>query len=397
MSRHNKNIYLCAPVRTPIGKFGGSLSALSAPELGAAAAKESMQRAGIAPDQIDEAIFGHGRQAGAGPNPARQIAYSSGCPETVPAYTVNKACASGIQSIVNAYQAIALGDANIVLAGGTESMSNTPYMLPRARWGYRLGHAEVVDGMYRDGFLCPLCGEVMGETAENLAEKYGISRQEADEYALTSQQRCGHAQQSHRFEDEIVPVEVRDRKGKSHEVTKDEHPRPDATLEKMAKLPTVFREGGTTHAGNASGITDGAAAVLVASEEKVQELGLKPVARIVDYTSAGVDPAIMGIGPVPAIRTLLERNRMQLHDIDLIELNEAFAVQVLACHRELNFDMDKLNVNGGAIALGHPIGCTGTRITVALLHEMTKRDASLGLATLCVSGGMGMTLLLERA
>ena len=396
MIERDKNIFLCAPVRTSIGKFGGQFSSLTAPELGTIAAKECIKRAGIAPGQIDEVIFGHARQAGAGPNPARQIAYKSGCPETVPAYTVNKACASGMKAIVNAYQAIALGDAEIVLAGGTESMSNTPYFLPRARWGYRLGHAELVDGMYRDGFLCPLCEEMMGGTAENLAEKYEITRQEADEYALMSQQRAETAQKNGGFKDEIVAAEIPGRKGQVNLIETDEHPRPETTIEDLAKLTPVFKENGTVHPGNASGITDGAAAVLVVSESKSNELNIKPMARIVDYTVAGVEPALMGIGPVPAIRKLLERNQLTLNDIDLIELNEAFAVQVLACHRELDFDLDKVNVNGGAIALGHPIGCTGTRITVTLVHEMRKREASLGLATLCVSGGMGMTLLLEQ-
>lgn len=396
MVKRDKNIFLCAPVRTPIGKFGGQLSSLTAPELGTIAAKECIKRAGIEPGQIDEVIFGHARQAGTGPNPARQIAYKSGCPDLVPAYTVNKACASGMKAIVNAYQAIALGDAEMVLAGGTESMSNTPYFLPRARWGYRLGHAELVDGMYRDGFLCPLCEEMMGVTAENLAKKYKITRQEADEYALMSQQRAETAQKNGRLKAEIVAAEIPGRKGQVNLIESDEHPRPRTTLEDLAKLKLVFRENGTVHAGNASGITDGAAAVLAVSESKSNELSIKPMARIVDYTVAGVDPALMGIGPVSAIRKLLERNQLTLNDIDLIELNEAFAVQVLACHRELHFDLDRVNVNGGAIALGHPIGCTGTRIVVTLVHEMQKRNASLGLATLCVSGGMGMTLLLER-
>jgi acetyl-CoA C-acetyltransferase len=391
----SRQIFLAAPVRTPIGKFGGALSSLTAPELGAIAAKACIKRAGISPNQIEEVIFGHARQAGAGPNPARQIVRKSCCSETVPAYTINKACASGMKAIASAYQAIALGDADIILAGGTESMSNTPYLLPNARWGYRLGHSEIVDGMYRDGFLCPLCGEVMGATAENLAAKYQITRQESDEYALMSQQRCASAQKQNRFADEIVAVEI-ESKGKKNVVSSDEHPKPETTADGLAKLKPVFRESGTVTAGNASGITDAAAAILVVSEDKVVDLASKPVAKIVDYTVAGVDPAIMGIGPVPAIRQLLERNGLSLKDIDLIELNEAFAVQILACHRELNFDMNRLNVNGGAIALGHPIGCSGARITVTLLHEMVKRDVTLGLATLCVSGGMGMTLLLER-
>lgn len=396
MFRQDKNIFLAAPVRTPIGKFGGILSSLTAVELGAVSARNTIKRAGIDASQIDEVIIGNARQAGVGPNPARQIAKESGCPVTVPAYTINKACASGMKAIVSAYQTIALGDADIILAGGTESMSNTPYLLPQARWGYRLGHAELVDGMYRDGFLCPLCEEVMGGTAENLAEKYQISRQEADEYALLSQQRTEAAQRENRFVDEIAPLELSNKRGELDLIDSDEHPRPQTTLDRLAKLQPVFRENGAVHAGNASGITDGAASVLVISADKLTELNIKPVARIVDYTVAGVDPAIMGIGPVPSVRALLDRNKLTLKDIDLIELNEAFAVQVLACQRELNFEMDTVNVNGGAISLGHPIGCTGTRITVTLLHEMIKRDATLGLATLCVSGGMGMTLLLER-
>lgn len=394
--RNQKEIVLAAPVRAPIGKFGGCLSSMSAPQLGMIAAKETMRRAGIETKLINEVIFGNARQAGVGPNPARQIAHGSGCPDAVPAYTINKACASGMKAIVSAYQAIALGDAAVVLAGGTESMSNTPYFLPRARWGYRLGHAELVDGMYRDGFLCPLCQEVMGSTAENLAEKYGITRKECDEFALMSQQRAKAAHSKNLFADEIVPVEISDKKGTKIQVDSDEHPRPGSTLEALGKLKPVFKENGVVHAGNASGITDGAASVLVLAKEKCAELGVKPVARILDYTVAGVDPSIMGIGPVPAIRNLLARNQLQLADIDLIELNEAFAVQVLACDRELHFDLEKVNINGGAIALGHPIGCTGCRIVVTLLHEMLRRDVNLGLATLCVSGGMGMTLLLQR-
>ena len=396
MIKRDKNIFLCAPVRTPIGKFGGQFSSLTAPELGAFAARETIKRSGISADQIEEVIIGCARQAAVGPNPARQVAFKAGCPETVPAYTVNKACASGMKAIVNSYQTIALGDADVVLAGGTESMSNIPYLLTGGRWGYRLGHDKLIDAMYQDGYLCPLCGEIMGETAENLAEKYQISRQESDEFALMSQQRTEAARVSNRFSDEITPVEVKGRKGQVALIETDEHPRSETSLESLAKLRPIFKENGTVHAGNASGITDGAATVLVVSEQKKDELGLKPVARIVDYTVAGVAPSLMGIGPVPAIQMLLERNQLSLQDIDLIELNEAFAVQVLACHRELNFDMEKLNVNGGAIALGHPTGCTGTRIVVTLLHEMLKREASLGLATLCVSGGMGMTLLLEQ-
>ena len=391
-----QNIFLNASTRTPIGKFGGSLRFFTAAELGTIAAKETVFRAQIQSSDIDEVIFGCARQAGVGPNPARHIAFKVGCPVSVPGFTVNKACGSGIKSIINAYQSIALGDADIILAGGVESMSNIPYLLMKGRWGYRLGNEILVDAMYQDGYNCPLCEEVMGNTAENLAEKYGISRQESDEFSLLSQQRCAEAQKQNKFANEIVPVPISDKKGHVTLFEKDEHPRPQTTLAGLAKLKPVFRENGTVHAGNASGITDGAASLLVYSEKKGQKLGLKAEARIVDYAVAGVDPNFMGIGPVPAIRKLLQKNGLSLSDIDLIELNEAFAVQVLACQRELDFDMSKVNVNGGAIALGHPTGCTGTRITVTLIHEMKKTNASLGLATLCVSGGMGMALLIER-
>ncbi|MEE9180428.1 MAG: acetyl-CoA C-acetyltransferase [Vicinamibacteria bacterium] len=391
-----KNIFLAGAVRTPIGKFGGVLTPLQAADLGSAVAKAALERSGTPADAVDEAIFGNSRQAGVRPNVARQVAHRAGVPETTPAYTINKACGSSLKAIMNAYGAIALGDADVVLAGGTESMSNTPYLMLGARWGYRLGHSEIVDGMYRDGFLCPLCDQLMGDTAENLVDKYGISREESDRYASQSQQRCEAARRSGRFKDEIVPVEVPGRKGQVLTISEDEHPRDGVTPESLAKLPTVFRKDGTVHAGNSSGITDGAAAVVVLSEEKAQELGVEPMARIVGYASAGVDPAIMGIGPVPAVKKLLDKTGLSLNDIDLIELNEAFASQVLACHKELDFDLERVNVNGGAISLGHPIGATGTRIVVTLLHEMKKRDARRGLATLCISGGLGLALLVEK-
>jgi acetyl-CoA C-acetyltransferase len=390
-----QDVYIVSAVRTPIGKFGGSLASMTAADMGVIAAKAAMERAGIRPDQVEETIFGNARQAGGGPNPARQISIRSGVPQEVPAYTVNKACASGVKSIALAYQEIATGNLNCVLAGGTESMSRLPYYLDGARWGYRLGNQELVDGMYRDGFFCPMAKMVMGETAEVLAEQYKISREEQDQYALCSQTRAARALESGRFQDEIVPVILEGKKG-SQTFSRDEHPFVGATLEKVAKLSPVFSKTGTITAGNSSGITDGAAAVVVAGEAFARQNDLKPLSRIVAGTSAGVDPRIMGIGPVPALRKMEQKHQLRLSDFDLIELNEAFAAQVLACDRDLHFDHGKLNVNGGAIALGHPIGCTGTRITVTLIHEMRKRRAKRGVATLCVSGGMGMALALEN-
>ncbi len=390
-----KSIVIAGAARTPIGKFGGALKSLQAGDLGVAAAKGALQKSGVPADAVDEVIFGNGRQAGVRPNVARQVAYRSGPGEAVPAYTINKACGSSLKAIINAYGSIALGDADVVLAGGTESMSNTPYMLLDARWGHRLGHSEIVDGMYRDGFVCPLCEQLMGDTAENLVDKYGITREESDGYAVETQRRCEAARKQGRFADEIVPLEVPARKGAVEIIDTDAHPRDGVTLESLAKLKPVFRKDGTVHAGNSSGITDGAAAVLVLSEDKARALDVEPMARIVGYASAAVDPSIMGIGPVPAIQKLLDKTGLDLADIDLLELNEAFAAQVLACHRELDFDRDRLNVNGGAIALGHPIGATGARIVVTLAHEMAKRKVKRGIASLCISGGMGLALLIE--
>jgi len=389
------DVYILSAVRTPIGKFGGSLASLSAPDLGVIAAEAAMNRAGIQPDQVEETIFGNARQAGGGPNPARQISIRSGVPQEVPAYTVNKACASGLKSIALACQEIATGNLECVLAGGTESMSRLPYYLDGARWGYRLGDQELVDGMYRDGFFCPMANMVMGETAEILAEQYKITREEQDEFALRSQTRAAAALAPDRFKEELVPVTGESKKGPQI-FSRDEHPFADASIEKLAQLAPVFSKTGTITAGNSSGITDGAAAVVVASESFVRKNNLKPLARILGVTSAGVDPRLMGLGPVPALRKMEQKHGLKLADFDLIELNEAFAAQLLACDRELHFDPDKLNVNGGAIALGHPIGCTGTRITVTLLHEMRKRKTQRGVATLCVSGGMGMALAVEN-
>jgi acetyl-CoA C-acetyltransferase len=420
-----KPIFLAGAVRTPIGRFGGSLRDWTAADLGTAVAKEGLRRANINPDQIDDSIWGCARQAGGGPNVARQITFRAGVPDRVPAFTVNQACGSGLRAIILAAEKIMLGRANIVLAGGTESMSRVPYFAEGARWGMRMGHSEMIDGMYRDGFNDPLSGLVMGETAEKLASQYEISRDEQDEYALRTQQRAAAAIAAGSFAAEVLPLELKDslspweRAGVRGEAkaaagphpnplpreegtadtklfSTDEHVRATTAIEDLRKLKPVFSKDGTVTAGNSSGITDGAAAVTVMSEAALKGSGTEPLARIVDYEIVGVPPEIMGIGPVPAVRAVLARQQLSLSDIDLIELNEAFAAQVIACDRELQFDSERLNVNGGAIALGHPIGCTGVRITTTLLHEMKKRQANRGLATLCISGGMGIALLLER-
>jgi acetyl-CoA C-acetyltransferase len=388
MPKLNEDIFLVAALRTPIGKFGGALASMTAPQLGTESAKATIARSGIDPAAIDEVIFGNARQAGVGPNSARQIAIRSGLRHEVPAYTVNQACGSGLRAIMNAADQIRLGQAHVILAGGTESMSNTPYLLMKARWGKKMGHEELVDGMYRDGFMCPLADEMMGATAETLADRYGITRDEQDAYAVETQRRAKVAYDEKRFADEIVPLDA---------LKVDEHPRFDADLGSLAKLPPVFRKKGTVHAGNSSGVTDGASSMLVASASAVRDHNMKPMARIVGYAQAGVDPKIMGIGPVPATARLLADTGVKLEDIDLIELNEAFAAQVLACDREMHLDRAKLNVHGGAIALGHPIGATGARITTTLLHALRSRDKRLGLATLCISGGMGLSLLVAKS
>jgi acetyl-CoA C-acetyltransferase len=390
------DIFILSAVRTPVGKFGGAFAEITAPELGAFAAKAALERAKVEPAQLNEVIMGNARPAGVGPNPARQIAKHAGVPFEVPAFTVNKACGSSLRAIISAIQAMKSGDAEVILAGGSENMSRVPYLLTKARWGYRLGHEKLVDGMYQDGFLCPLCGQIMGETAETLATQYKISREEQDRYAMETQHRCERARIENRFADEMVPVEVQVGRGERKIITADEHPRDGVTMESLAKLPPVFKKDGTIHAGNSSGIVDAGAAVVLATEAFVKRNNTPVMARIVGYTLAGVDPAIMGIGPVPAVRTLLQKQNLKLDDIDLVELNEAFAAQIIACDRELHFDISKLNVNGGAIAIGHPIGATGARITVTLVHEMLKRKSKYGLATLCVSGGLGIALLLER-
>jgi len=389
------SVYLVSPLRTPIGKFGGGLSPLSAADLGVEAAKAVLERTGVDPETVGESIIGCARQAGGGPNVARQISFRAGLGETVPAMTINMACGSGLRAIDLAFRAVRDGEAQAVLAGGTESMSRVPYFLANARWGSKMGAQEVTDGMYKDGFVCPIAGMIMGETAERLAEIHSIPREEQDEFALRSQQRAATAQAEGRFDSQIVAVEVR--QGKTGvRIDKDEHPRPDTSSESLRKLPAVFKKtGGTVTAGNSSGITDGAAAVLVCSEAKLKELKARPMVRILGVAAAGVDPKIMGIGVVPATRTLLARLGMKLDDFGLIEANEAFAAQILACDRELRFDPTKLNVNGGSIALGHPIGCTGARIVVTLVHEMARQKVRYGLATLCISGGMGLAAAFE--
>jgi acetyl-CoA C-acetyltransferase len=391
-----REVVVAGAVRTPIGRFGGALAGLTAGQLGAAAAEEALSRCGIAATQVDEVVFGCARQAGNGPNVARQVGYRAGVPQEVPAYTVNMACGSGLKAIDLAYRAIRDGDAEIVLAGGTESMSRVPYFLMNARWGARMGHQTLVDGMYQDGFLCSISDMVMGETAERLAEMYSIGRDEQDAFALRSQQRAARAWQEGWFEAEIVPLRI-PAKGGEVEVRRDEHPRPETSPESLAKLPSVFKEGGGVTAGNSSGITDGAAAMVVLSAERARALDVSPMARLLGVAAAGVDPRIMGIGVVPAVRRLLEKLSLRLEDFDVVELNEAFAAQVLACDRELKLDPERLNVNGGAIALGHPIGATGARISTTLLHEMARRQARRGLATLCISGGMGLAAAFEAA
>ncbi len=375
--------------RTPIGRFLGAFSGVSAVELAIRAAVAALAEASVKPDQVDETILGHARQAGCGPNPARQVAVGAGIPVTSPAATVNQACGSGLTALLLGRDRIRLGEASVVLAGGMENMTQVPHLLPGLRTGYKMGDRPLVDAMYRDGFFCPLAGDVMGTTAETLAGREGISRAEQDAYAARSQNRAEAAAADGRFRDEIVPVEVPGRRGPVR-VEADERPRAGVTVEALARLAPVFRSDGTVTAGNSSGITDGAAALVLASEAAVREHGWKPVVWLEDGATAGVDPRIMGIGPVPAVRKLEARTGRPVDAYDLVELNEAFAAQVLAVDRELKFDPERLNVNGGAIALGHPIGASGARIAVTLIHEMRRRNARAGLATLCVSGGLGV-------
>ena len=379
--------------RTPIGRFLGSFAETLAVDLGTAAVREALRRANVEPSAVDQTIIGHARQAGNGPNTGRQVSVRAGIPQEVAAYNVNMACGSGMKAIQLAAQQIALGEAEVVVAGGMENMTRVPFLLDRMRTGYRLGDATVIDAMYRDGLLDPLCGLVMGETAENLVDRYDISREEQDAFALESQLKAEAGKP--RRAAELFPVEAAARNG-SITVTDDEHPRPDTTLEKLATLPPVFREGGSVTAGNSSGLTDGAGAMVLMSESRARAEGREPLAAITGMSWAGVPPEIMGIGPVPATHKVLDRTGLSLADIDAIEINEAFAAQVIACERELKFDRDKLNGKGGAIAIGHPIGLSGTRIVLTLAYEMRERGLSLGLATLCISGGQGLAVVLER-
>jgi acetyl-CoA C-acetyltransferase len=425
-------VYIVSAVRTPIGKFGGMLAEFTQPDLGTIAVRAALERAfgsPLPPERtpgefsgppsidlsrrrngpawhVDEVIFGNARPAGVGPNPARQIAWRAGLGDDVPAFTVNMACASGLRAVVLGWQQILAGGAQIIVAGGGESMSRVPYLV-EGRWGFKLGNQPLIDAMYRDGFVCPISKLIMGETAEILAEQYKISRDEQDAFALESHRRATRAAGECHFSAEIVPIEVRDKRGNVTRLERDEHVRADVTLEALAKLPPVFSKTGSVSAGNSSGITDGAAAVILASEEKVRELNLKPIARIVDATIAAVDPRVMGIGPVPAVRNLTKRTGTKVEDYDAVELNEAFAAQLLACDRDLHFDRGRLNPNGGAIALGHPIACTGARILATLIHEIRRpsgqgavpeaspRTGRRGLATLCVSGGLGVAVEIE--
>jgi acetyl-CoA C-acetyltransferase len=382
--------------RTPIARFLGSFAQVPAVELGTLAAVEAMRRAGIEPTDVEQTIVGHARQAGNGPNTGRQVSVRARIPVEVSAYNVNLACGSGMKAVQLAAQQIALGESEVVLAGGIENMTRVPFLLPQMRLGYRLGNAEVVDAMYRDGLLDPLCGLIMGETAENLVDRYDLTREEQDAFALESQRKAATGRE--RRAAELFPVEAPAPIGEGTiTVAEDEHPRPDTTMETLAKLPPVFREGGSVTAGNSSGITDGAAAMVLMSARRAAAEGREPLARIVGMSWAGVPPEIMGIGPVPATQKVLETTGVALADLDVIEVNEAFAAQVLACERELKFDRDRLNVNGGGISIGHPIGMSGARIILSLAYELRARGGGLGLATLCVSGGQGLAVVLERS
>ncbi|MFC3882810.1 acetyl-CoA C-acetyltransferase [Bacillus songklensis] len=389
-------VVIVSAVRTAIGSFGGGLQNVSASTLGGVVIKQALEKAGVQASDVDEVIMGNVLQAGLGQNPARQAAISAGLPQEVPALTINKVCGSGLKAVHLATQAILAGDADVIVAGGMENMSQAPYLLKGARNGFKMGDQKIIDSMIQDGLWCAFNDYHMGITAENLCDKYSISREEQDEFAAASQQKAEAAIESGRFKDEIVPVEVPGRKGQVTVFDKDEFPRAGTTAEGLGKLRPAFKKDGSVTAGNASGINDGAAAVVVMSRQKAEELGIKPLVRIRANANAGVDPSIMGIGPVDSVKKALEKAAVSLEDIDLVEANEAFAAQSIAVDRELHFNKEKLNVNGGAIALGHPIGASGTRILVTLIHEMLKRESSLGLATLCIGGGQGVATIVER-
>ncbi|MDY7030399.1 MAG: acetyl-CoA C-acetyltransferase [Thermodesulfobacteriota bacterium] len=390
-----RQVVIVNSVRTAIGTFGGSLKDVSAIDLGVTVIQELLQQAGLEGSQIDEVILGDVLQAGLGQNPARQAAMGAGIPQEVPSFTVNKVCASGLKPVMLAAQAIMTGDADIIIAGGIENMSRAPYAINKARWGVRMNNDTLVDLMVYDGLWDIFNGYHMGITAENIAESFSITREEQDEFAAESQMKAAKAIEGGRFKDEIVPIEIPQRKGDPKIFDTDEHPRPKTTKETLAKLSPAFKKGGTVTAGNASGINDGAAALVVMSKEKADDLGLHPMATIKSYATVGVDPAIMGTAPVPASKKALEKTKLSVSDLDLIEANEAFASQAIFVNREMKWDGAKVNVNGGAIALGHPIGASGARILTTLLYEMKKRGSNVGLATLCIGGGQGAAIVVE--
>lgn len=391
-----KKAVIVSAVRTPVGSYGGAFKDVSAVNLGTIAVKEAIKRANIKPEMVDEVIFGNVLQAGLGQNVARQVAIHAGIPDYVTSYTINKVCGSGLKTVALAAQAIKAGDAEIVVVGGTENMSQAPYLLPNNRWGQRMGNGQVIDYMVADGLTDIFNNYHMGITAENIVEKYSLTREEQDELACNSQNRAEKARAEGRFKEEIVAVEIPQRKGEPVIVSEDEYIKVGTTMETLGKLRPAFKKEGSVTAGNASGINDGAAALVVMSEEKAKELGLKIMAEIVSYASGGVAPEIMGTGPIPASRKALEKAGMKIEEIDLIEANEAFAAQALSVAKDLSFDMEKVNVNGGAIAIGHPIGASGARILVTLLHEMEKRENKTGLATLCIGGGQGIAMVVKR-
>lgn len=392
----SEDIVIVAATRTALGNFNGSLAGLAAPELGATIIKALLEKTSVQSDQVDEVILGQVLTAGSGQNPARQAALAAGLSEKTPAMTINKVCGSGLKAVHLAYQAVACGDAEIVIAGGQENMTASPHVVPHSRNGQKMGDWKMVDTMIKDGLWCAFNDYHMGNTAENIAQQYGFSREEQDEFAAASQQKAEAAQKAGHFDNEITPVSIPQRKGDPIEFKQDEFPRPGTTAEKLSGLRPAFNKEGTVTAGNASGINDGAAAVMVMTASKAKELGLQPLARIKAFASAGVDPAIMGTGPIPATTKCLEKAGWSAKDLDLIEANEAFAAQAMSVNKELGFDLDKVNISGGAIALGHPIGASGARVLVTLLHGMDRTGAEKGLATLCIGGGQGVALAVEK-